>query len=130
MTDIALFKSTATARKRMIVFENPAFVSGPELAGQRLVHLLLREYDAKFDRGTNLMTRLRSGMGSVPATAAMVQLAVAKATLQMPKGDDNETVKTVEVLSVTRSLDKLSISLRLTTVSGGATTTTATVGVA
>lgn len=127
MSDLALLQPTATARKRISVFTTPRLVSGPELLGQRLLHLLLRDRNDKFGRGTNLMASLRSGIMSAAVMKSVVQLAAISAVAQLPTGDPDETVDSVRILSVTRDADRLVISLAVTTVSGQTATTTAAV---
>jgi hypothetical protein len=129
VSDIALFKSspgTAVLEPRM--FTDVDVVDGIELLAQRFVGLLLREYDAVFNRGTTLMAQVRGGGVSGATMNIIVNLAVAQAAQQMPAGaTPSETLSKVRVVSVSKTGDRLAIALEITAQSAESTTTTTTV---
>lgn len=129
MSDLSLFKtSPGTAVLSPVLFTNVKLVSGVQLLAQRFVTLLLREYDATLNRGTSLMRQVRGGGISGVTMNIVVNLAVIQAVQQMPVGDTpEETLSGVRVISVTKTGDRLSISLEITSKAAESTTTTTTV---
>ena len=128
MSDLALFKSTGTAVLNPVLFTDVKVVDGLTLLTQRFIALLLREYDAVFDRGTSLLAQVRGGAMSGPSMRALATLAVVQAAQQMPVGaTDTETLAAASVVAVTRNADRISISLTITSKAAQTATTTATV---
>lgn len=128
MSDLLVSRASPTGVLTFTVFTPPGTVSGAAALAQRFVNLLLREYDANFDRGTNLYSNIRKGVLVNDATVRLyVALACDTVTKQITAGtDDTDTLSKYEITKATRSLGQLLIGLRLTTVSGAAAAVTVT----
>ena len=124
MSDLLVARTRNNSGSGPVAFRlfdpNSGLTSGIQLLGQRVIALLLRDFDNRFNRGTVFLQSIRTGVvNNDPTLVNIAALAMVSVQNQLPtEGPSDELLESFRIVNATRSNDGVAFTLQITSQAG------------